>query len=372
MKLKPFALERYFAQYEFSAPHLLSCSDCEALTLSETLAMADDEASSLWNKLTLGYTESQGLPLLRKEVSSLYQNIDPKNILIAAPEEAIFIAMNTLLEKGDGVIVSGPGYQSLYEVAAAIGCEISFWYPNNDTLRFNVEHLESLISKNTKLIVLNFPHNPTGSMISTDELMHIIKLAQKHNCCIFSDEMYRFLAYNEEDELPPVCDLYDKGLSLFGMSKSFGMPGIRIGWLASQSSKLVSQCASFKDYTTICSSATAEILALIGLRNRETIVKRNLSIIENNLKELDSFFEKHSSLLTWQKPKAGPIAFPGLNSDVDITHFCKVLVEKKGVMLLPSSVYGYKSNRYRIGFGRVNMREALGKLDEFLGERLHC
>ena len=129
MKIQPFKLERYFARYEFSAPYLLSSSDCEALTLPELLAMADEQTLGLWNNLKLGYTESQGHHLLREEVARLYQNIQPEELLIITPEEGIFIAMNALLDQGDQVVTTFPGYQSLYEIANAMGCQVSHWLP---------------------------------------------------------------------------------------------------------------------------------------------------------------------------------------------------------------------------------------------------
>lgn len=195
MKIKPFRLERYFAKYEFSAPYLLSCSDCEPLTLKELLSFADKETLDLWEKLRLGYTESQGLPLLRQEVTKLYYDIKPEETLIIAPEEGIFIAMNVLLEKGDHIIVIFPGYQSLYEIANSLGCEVTKWMPNkvDNSWKFDIETLKSSIKENTKLIVINFPHNPTGSLPLKNEYRQIIEIAKEKNITLFSDEMYRYL-----------------------------------------------------------------------------------------------------------------------------------------------------------------------------------
>jgi len=364
MKIKDFKLERYFARYEFSAPYLLCSSDCEPLSLDELLSLADNDSLKLWKNLKLGYTESQGHPVLRQEVAGLYQSIQPKDILITAPEEGIFIAMNCLVKKGDHVITTFPGYQSLYEVANAIGCEVSQWIPKQENgFFFDIQELKKLVRDDTRLIVINFPHNPTGATINDHE---IINLAKAKDIIIFSDEMYRFLEYDDADKTTSACDLYENAVSLFGMSKSFSLAGLRIGWLVTRNSNLLNKFLAFKDYTTICSSAPSEILAIAALRAKKEIIKCNLQIIKNNLAQLDQFFAHFNHFFEWNKPKAGPIAFPKLKSDMDVNHFCIDLVEKKGVMLLPASVYDYQSKNFRIGFARKNMPEALNVFEEYL------
>lgn len=216
MNLKPFKLERYFAKYEFSVKYLLSSSDCDGLSQKEVLEMADPEAKDLWDNLKLGYTESQGLPLLRQETAKLYSSINSENVLIVAPEEGIFIALNSILEKGDHVICTFPGYQSLYEVAEGIGCEVTRWKPDEEQgWRFDPEFLTKNIKPNTKLLVFNFPHNPTGYLASRKDFDCVIEIAKEHNLYVFSDEMYRFLEYNSEDRLPSACEVYNKAVSLF-------------------------------------------------------------------------------------------------------------------------------------------------------------
>lgn len=358
MDLQPFKLERYFAQYEFSAPFLLSCSDCEPLTLKELLTMADDELLYLWENLQLGYTESRGNPLLRQEIAKLHTRIKKDDVLVLTPEEGIYIAMRALLCEGDEIVVVAPFYQSLGEVAKSQGCTIKEWDVRT------THDPSSIMSDKTKMLVMNFPHNPTGETLTRAELDNIIQIAKKHNIIIFADEMYHYLDH-DGDSLPFVCDLYKNAITLFGVSKTFSLPGLRIGWLATQNHELLDKLATYKDYTTICSSAPSEILALMALRAKEKILARNLSIIRKNLIILDGFFSRHKQF-SWKKPLAGPIAFPEYAGDVDV--FCLDLVEKKGVMLLPASTYGVKSNHFRIGFARKNMSEALKRLELYLAE----
>ncbi len=367
MKIKPFELERYFARYEFSTPYLLSCSDCEPLPMNELLVMADQETLEMWQHLKLGYTESLGHPALRQEITTLYAGIKPENVLVITPEEGIFIAMNVLLEQGDHVISTYPGYQSLYEIAEALGCELTKWTPvEREGWKFDLDELRSLLKPNTKLLVVNFPHNPTGSLVSAQEFNEILQIAQDQGITVFSDEMYRFLEYDQTDRLISASDLYEKAVSLSGLSKSFSLPGLRIGWLTTQDKELFTKFVAFKDYTTICGSAPSEILALIGLRSKDRILSRNLAIIKNNLLRLDQFFEKYAGQFSWIKPKAGSIGFARLLDGQNVAGFCADLVEKKGVMLLPSTVYGYDNSHFRVGFGRKNIPEVLDKLEEYL------
>lgn len=368
MKLKPFKLERYFAKYEFSVKYLLSSSDCDGLLQKELLGMADNETKELWDKLTLGYTESLGNPLLRTEIAKLYKDIDPSQVLIVAPEEGIFIALNSILERGDHVICTFPGYQSLYEVAQGMGCEVTKWLPDEDNgWRFDPEFLTQNIKPNTKLIVFNFSHNPTGYLTSKRDFNRIIEIAKENSLYVFSDEMYRFLEYNPEDRLPSACEVYDKAVSLFGMSKTFGLAGVRLGWVVTKNAELYWKMATFKDYTTICSSAPSEILSLIALRAKDEIIARHIDRIKKNLVLLDAFFEKHRDLFAWVKPKAGTIAFPGLNKNLNSYEFCQEVI-KAGIMLLPSAVYDYGNKHFRIGFGRENMPEALNKFEGYINK----
>jgi aspartate/methionine/tyrosine aminotransferase len=368
MKPDQFVLERYFARYEFSAPYLLCSSDCDALSLQELLTLADSESLALWKNLSLGYTESQGHPLLLSEISNLYDNIPTSKLLEVIPEEGIFIAMNTLLQPGDHLVVTHPGYQSLYEIARALNCEVSYWQPQPLPGRwyFDVAELADLIRPNTRMLVVNFPHNPTGALPTKDEFQAIVDLAARSNLHLFSDEMYRQLEYHPDERLPAACDLYDKAISLSGLSKSYALAGLRVGWLAVSSPSLIAPLIELKDYTTICGSAPSEILAIAALRAGEAILARSLDIVTANLARLDEFFEQNAATFHWRRPLAGSVGFAELLNGQPIMQFCQQLVEAQGVMLLPSDVYGYESNCFRIGFGRKNMPEALARLQLFL------
>ena len=367
MTINPFKLERYFARHEFSAKYLLSSSDCESLLLSDLLNMASTENLNLWQNLKLGYTESAGHPILRKDISDGYTKISDENIMVAAPEEAIFVAIHTLLMPGDHVIAISPAYQSLHEISKSIGCNLTIWELEQDqnSWTINLDKLEASFTEHTRLMILNFPNNPTGYIPSLEEFNSVIKLAQEKGVYIFCDEMYRMLELDPELRLPSICEVYEKGIALSGMSKSFALPGLRIGWLATQEKAIIENLIRFKDYTTICNSAPSEILAIIALQNQEQILARNLRIIRENINLADKFFKKYQDFVDWKSPKAGSIAFPKWLGKGTVDEFCGSVLEKQGIMIVPGSLFDYPGSNFRIGLGRKNFGEALEHLDEF-------
>ncbi len=368
MKINEFKLERYFAEFEFNTRYLLSPSDCETMKLSELLALADPECSRLWEEMKLGYTESKGNPLLRTEISMLYKTVKSENILVLAPEEGIFVAMNSILDRGDHVIVPDPCYQSLYEIPAAIGCEVTRWPLIPEKGRWNMEigFLQKNIRNNTKLVVLNFPHNPTGFIPESDEFRKMIEICERNGTYILSDEMYRFLELVPSLVHDSAADLSERCISLSGLSKSFGLPGLRSGWLAARDNRIMKQFEGMKDYTTICGSATAELLSIIALRNKSLITGRNLDLIKSNVQAGRSFFQIHDEIFKWYEPLGGSVAFPTLAGRVQVEKFCGDLIRKKSILLLPGGIFNYPGNHFRIGFGRRDFKTILGELESYL------
>lgn len=372
MKLPDFKLERYFAQWEFVAPYILCASDMQGYPLNDLLSLADDECRHLWHNLTLGYTESAGHPLLRQAIASTYDTIEPDKVLtFAGAEEAIFAVMNVLLEPGDHAIVVWPGYQSLYEIAWATGATVTLLpLQAEHNWKLNLEALHRALQPTTRLIVTNFPHNPTGTLPDRQTFDALTALVQDAQVTWFSDEVYRLLEHDASEQLPSAVDCSPHALSLGVMSKAFGMAGLRIGWIATHNTDLLQKLAAFKDYTTICNSAPGEVLAIIALRARAQVLVRNHAIIAQNLPLLDSFFARWSAVFTWVRPRAGCIGFPQLLADVPIAQFATHLVEQEGVMLLPGSVYDHPGNHFRIGFGRTSMPTALARLERFVAHYL--
>jgi aspartate/methionine/tyrosine aminotransferase len=368
MRIADFALERYFARWEFAVEHLLCASDVEGYRMADVLALADDEARGLWQNLRLGYTESTGHPLLRAEIAELYEEIAPDDVLVfAGAEEAIFCLANVLLGPGDHAVVTWPGYQSLYEVGRAAGADVTLHELREDQRwGLDVERLIGSLRPETRLVVVNAPHNPTGMLPTRAQWARLSDALADRKIHLLADEVYRFLEVDEADRLVAGADAFQQGLSLGVMSKSFAMAGLRIGWLATRDRDLLARCAAFKDYTTICSAAPSEILALIGLRAREQVLGRSLRIVADNLSLLDDFFRRRADRFAWVRPRGGSVAFPRLIGDAPIDTFAAELVEAEGVLLLPGSQFGYPGNHFRIGFGREDLPEALSRLEAFV------
>ena len=373
MRIADFALERYFARWEFAVRHLLCASDVEGYPLAELLALADDETRGLWEGLRLGYTESTGHPLLRREIAGLYERIDADEVLVfAGAEEAIFCLLNVLLGPGDHAVVTWPGYQSLYEVARAAGSDVTLHELREaDGWALDVDRLRAALRPETRLVVVNAPHNPTGMLPTHAEWRVLTDLCVEAGVHLLSDEVYRFLEFDPADRLVAGADALERGVSLGVMSKSFAMAGLRIGWLATRDRALLERVAAFKDYTTICSSAPSEILALIALRARETVLTRSRAIVEANLPLLDAFFAERPEAFVWVRPRAGSVAFPRLTlPGTTVDDFAAELVEAEGVLLLPGSRFGHPGNHFRVGYGRTDLPVALGRLAAFADLRL--
>jgi aspartate/methionine/tyrosine aminotransferase len=368
VRIPEFALERFFARWEFAVRHLLCASDVESWPMSELLALADDETAALWADLRLGYTESTGHPLLRAEIAGLYDTIGPDDVLVfAGAEEAIFCLSNVLLGPGDHAVVVWPGYQSLWEVGRAAGAEVTLHdLHEEDGWSLDVDRLLASLQPTTGLVVVNAPHNPTGMLPSQTEWSRLTGELADRGIHLFADEVYRLLEVEEADRLQTGADAFERGISLGVMSKSFALAGLRIGWLATRDRELLARCAAFKDYTTICSSAPSEVLALIGLRARDRVIARSRAIVGGNLPRLDRFVADHGDRFAWVRPRGGSIGFPRLLDDEPIDDFATRLVEREGVLLLPGSAFGHPANHFRIGFGRTDLPEAVAGLERFL------
>jgi aspartate/methionine/tyrosine aminotransferase len=373
MRIPEFELERYFARWEFAVEHLLCASDLQAYPMADLLDLADDETRALWDGLTLGYAESSGHPLLRREIAALYDGLVPDDVLVfSGAEEGIFCLVNVLLGPGDHAIVTWPGYQSLYEIGRAAGADVTLHELREERgWELDLDLLRRQVTRATKLIVVNAPHNPTGMLPDRATFDGLVQIAEDAGAHLLMDEVYRYLEFDEGDRLPAGAEATGRGVSLGVMSKSFAMAGLRIGWLATHDRDLLARCAAFKDYTTICSAAPSEILALIGLRARDVVLARSRGIVSANLDRLDEFFAAWPDRFSWVRPRAGSVAFPRLTvPGVSIDDWAAGLVEAEGVLLLPGSQFGFAGNHFRLGFGRTDLPVALDRLESYADRTL--
>jgi len=369
MTINTFKLEEYLSQHEFSAKYLLCCSDAESMSMTELVNMASIEHKFLWNNLKLGYTEVQGLPILREKIaSSLYPGLEADNILtFSGAEEGIFCSLFTMCDPGDHVIVLTPCYQSLKEIPRLKGCELTcITLREENNWRIDLEEIRKAIKSNTKWLVINFPHNPTGQVITQPELDSLIQLLDKYGIWLFADEVYRLLGTPKDAWALPAAVLYPKAISLGVMSKAWGLAGLRLGWIACQDKAVIKKIELFKHYTTICNSAPSEVLSLIALDNQDTILQKNNKIVSGNLELLDKFFLEYSNDFSWVRPQGGCVGFVKYLKNDKVADFCSNLLNETGVLLMPASLYDKEENYFRIGFGRQDMKIALDKLIEHL------
>ncbi|HKI58775.1 MAG TPA: aminotransferase class I/II-fold pyridoxal phosphate-dependent enzyme [Trueperaceae bacterium] len=366
MRIPPFRIERYYDRYEFSARYMLSSSDAESRSVAELLAL-EPGAERRLHELRLGYTEARGAPALRAQVARVYDTLEPSDTLVcSSAEEGIFLLYHSLLGPGDHAVVETPCYQSALELARSTGAEVSTWSRRfEDGWAHDLDALERLLRPNTRVVYINAPHNPTGLLMRRPVFDAVLALGLERGFTVFSDEVYRELEHDPAERLPAACDVSETAVSLGTVSKTYGLPGLRLGWLASRDRDTLARALDLKHYTTICSSAPSELLTEVALKHRETLAARNLAIVHHNLPQLTAFLERHQDTFTWVPPQAGPIGFVRLGTGEDVDAFCRRVVEDADVLLLPGSVYD-QPGFLRVAYGRADMPDALSVLEGYL------
>ena len=367
--LPDFRLETHFSKWEFKARYHLTASDAESLPLNELLAMASSQEREDFESMWLGYTETYGAPELRETIASLYVQRNADEILcFAGASEGIFAANSVILDKDSHAIVVTPNYQSHESMPVAICSATGVPLDPDDGWSLDIDRVAAAVQKNTKLITINFPHNPTGAILSSDRYQALIDLSRKHGIYILHDEIFNGLGPSGTQHLPHIADEYERGLSLNVMSKAYGLPGLRIGWIACADKGVLSKMERLKHYLSICNSGPSEKLAKIALNNRDQLLARNCSIIDQNLPKWDAFFARYPQLFEWSHPDGSCMAFPRYTGADGVEQFCRSLVEQSGVLFLPSTIYSSDlsatpNDRFRLGFGRIGLDEGLEALD---------
>lgn len=364
-RMRDFALEVYFSKWEFAAKYHLTASDAQSMTLGELLGHASPTDRARFENLHLGYTKTFGAEPLLAEIAGTYDAIKPDQLLcFAGAEEGIYVAMRTLLGPDDHCIVVTPNYQAAETIPLSICAVSGVGLDENNHWSLDLDRLKALIRPSTRLISINFPNNPTGAILPRATFDGLVTLCRQHGIWLFSDEVYRLIEREPALRLPQVADVYDRGISLNVTSKSYGLPGLRIGWLACQDRALLARCERYKHYLSICNSAPSELLAEIALKAREPILARNRGIVRDNLALLTPFFADFPELFDWREPDGSCVGFIRYKGADGVEAFTTRLVEDTGVLLLPSSIYKSElgpvpAEYFRIGFGRHGMAEGL-------------
>ncbi|KIF78402.1 aminotransferase [Streptomyces sp. 150FB] len=374
-RLPDFRLEAYFSRWEFTARHHLTASDAQTMTMSDLLALADDEDRRAWETLSLGYTETFGDPALRQAIADMYTHAKADDVIcFAGAEEALYLAMQVLLGPDDHAVVITPNYQAAETVPLAL-CQVTgVALDPDDDWALDLDRLVAALRPNTRVVSVNFPNNPTGKVIGAADFTRLVQLCDERGIHLFNDEVYRGLERDPSRTLPHAADLSERALSLNVTSKSLGLPGLRIGWIACRDRELRSRLERAKHYTTICNAAPSEILARIALKSRDRILDRNRAVIAANVPVFESFFAEFPDLFDWRAPDGGCVAYPRYRGPGTAEDFCTDLVDEAGVLLLPPSVYRSEltatpTDRFRIGIGRLTPEPALDAFATWLRTR---
>lgn len=373
---RPFLVERFFARHEFTAEFMLGSSDAEAWTARSLLELArargDEKAATEWAEVNLGYTESSGHPELRAAIAGLYgNNIEADQVLCVVPEEGIFMTMSTLLSPGDVVVAMMPAYQSLYELARAKGCTVRKWegtYTKGIGFSFSIDGLRKALDgeETVRMVVTNFPHNPTSWMPTPAEHAELISICRQRQLLLFSDEMYWGMAL-EHGEPESSCSRYEHAITLSGLSKPYGLPGLRVGWIATRDTDVMAKLRQMKDYVTICGSAPSEVLAIIALRHGRALLERAWETTRKNRELFKAFCAQFPELFEYApEPSAGLTLFVvlrGWAAQMGAQAFADWCVEAASCVLVPSDCFeAPEPPAVRIGLGRANFPEALERL----------
>jgi aspartate/methionine/tyrosine aminotransferase len=371
--MRDLALEAYFARWQSVARHQLAASDSETLPLGELVASAVDEDRRRWETLRLGYTDPRGAIWLRATIADGYETAAAEAIrCCTGAQEGIFTVAHALLDADDHAIVVTPNYQSAESIPASICAVTGVSLDPADAWSLDVEALIAAARPNTKLISINFPNNPTGKILEHDRFEAMVGFCRDRGIWLFSDEVYRLIERDPARRLPAAVDAYERGISLGGLSKPYGLPGLRVGWIACRDNGALRLFDRARSYLSICSAGPSEVLAQIALKAGDRLLARNRNIAAQNLTLLTRFFGERDDLFDWHQPDGGVVGYPRYRHAEGVESFCRRLVAQHGVMLLPASVYRSQlsatpPDRFRIGFGRQDFAAGLEAMRAALG-----
>jgi aspartate/methionine/tyrosine aminotransferase len=373
--LPDFRLEVYLGRWEFAARHHLTASDAQSLTIEELLAHGTEADRAAFASAPLTYSPTWGSPELLEAIAATYERVAAEHVLtFAGAEEAMFWALGELAGPGEHAVVTVPGYQSMESLTIASGADVDalVLHPE-DGWALDLDALEALLRPDTRLVAVNFPNNPTGALPDRAAFARLAELCDERGIRLFSDEVYRGLELDPARTLPQAADLSPTAISLNVMSKAYGLPGLRLGWVACRDRALLERLERRKHYTSICNAVPSERLAAIALRAGDAIRARNRAIVAENLPRFDAFFAEWPEHFEWEPPAGGCVSFPRLATGEETATFCRRLVEQAGVVLLPADIYASElatvpADRFRIGVGRRDPEPALAALGAFLRE----
>ena len=370
MNIKRFKIEEWMNEYEDDAVYNLAETCVDSMTVRELITIDGTDPNDFFTTLgekRLTYGHIEGSPDFRKLVSQRYDSLTAANVLtMNGAIGANFLVLYSLIEPGDEVVCVHPTYQQLYSVPESFGATVKLLNlrPENDYLP-DLDELEALMSDRTKMIIINNPNNPTGSLMGENMLREIASIANQFDAYVFSDEVYRGLVQNPEQHIPSIVDIYEKGISTGSMSKSLSLAGLRLGWIAA-SKTIIEKCLKRRDYTTISCGMIDDLLAVHALKNYDRLMERNINIVQKNLSILDEWI-KGEPKISYVKPHAGTTAILAFDYPMSSVEFCQKLYHKNGSFLAPGSCFDLEGT-VRIGYACDTdvLKAGLAKISEYL------
>lgn len=361
MKLAVFRQEEFFEDYEFSCELMLALSGAEPMTAAELEEIVDGRPD-LGSEL--GYTPSSGYPELRDAIAALNPPAGRDNVMVTVGAiEALLILHNLLLDPGDEAICLWPAYQPLYELARGAGAEVRFVELRaGDDFAIDLGAIEDSVGPRTKVVLLNVPHNPTGQTIAPRDLRELARRLAPLGVTLIVDEVFREMRSGHPGS---AWDGQDNLVVVGSMSKSYALPGLRVGWLVANP-ELVVRARQFRKYTSLNPGARDQLWALTALEHREAILARTWELTENGAELAASWIADHADDFELAVPPAGGLFFPRLRHAVPTLDFCAELVHDTGVLLAPGSVCYETEGHLRLGVATPQLAAGLDRLGDWL------
>ncbi|GAK31517.1 aminotransferase [Weissella oryzae SG25] len=372
MEIAGFGVEEWLNVWEKSAKYDIAQSTIASMKLADILALEPDQGAAFLDKMMqtkFNYGWIEGSPDFKTEVAKLYKKMPADNILATnGATGANHLVLYSLIEPGDHVIAEYPSYQQLYDIPKSLGAEVDYWniYEENDWYP-RIEELKAMIRPNTKMITLNNANNPTGTILDADFLKEVVAIAREVGAYVLVDEVY--LPLEENSNYLPIVDLYEKGISTNSISKTYSVPGIRLGWVAANA-ELADIFRKYRDYTMICAGVFDDALGALVLKHRDQVLERNTALVSHNLEILKEWVENEPAV-SMIYPKSVSTSFVKFNDlDPDKTEdFAIKLLQEKGVLIVPGNRFDLPGHA-RIGYctDEATLRKGLTALSEFLHE----
>lgn len=373
MDIKDFHVETWLNIYENDCKYNLSETFPHPLTVGGLLDLTGrrDELTNELMNISLDYGEIIGSERLRRAISELYNDVSDDRITIAhGAIGANSMVLMSIVRPGDHVVATAPSYQQLYSLPEALGADVTLLRLREENgWMLDIDELRAAVTDNTRLICLNNPNNPTGSVMSVDMMREIADIAREHGAYIFCDEAYRGLAHEGDFFTPSFIDIYDKAIVTGGVSKTFALAGLRLGWAAGPR-EIIDDINRHRDYHIISVGKIDELLAAIAIENRNAVLSRNVEICRENLAVIDKWIadEPHVSYV---KPDFATTCFVKFDFDMSSTELCHRLREEAGVLFVPGCAFE-SDDHFRLGFGnpKAEIEAGLAAFSEWMKKNI--